>query len=240
MTLVKICGVRTVEQALCAADAGASLVGLVFYAPSHRAVTVAGAAAISGALRDSGGHTLAVGLFVNEPADYINEVSHAAGLDLVQLSGDEPKEILPCIERPLLRTVRVAASDDLRAIQDGLRRDWEAVAGRPVGPLGHPITFLLDARVEGAFGGTGARANWSIARVLARDYPLVLAGGLTPESVVDAVLTVRPFGVDVSSGVETNRGKDLAKIRRFVEAVRSADSKVSSATAMAPEAAVTS
>lgn len=240
MTLVKICGVRTVEQALCAAYAGADLVGLVFYAPSHRAVTVAEAAAISGALRGAGGHTLAVGLFVNESADNINQVSDAAGLDLVQLSGDEATALLPRIERPLLRTIRVAASDDLRVIQDVLRRDREAVTGRPLGPLDRPLTFLLDAHVEGAFGGTGARANWSIARELALEFPLVLAGGLTPETVAGAVVEVQPLGVDVSSGVETNRIKDLAKIRDFIEAVRAADNRLARAPNRATEAAVTS
>lgn len=240
MTLVKICGVRTVEQALCAADAGAEMIGLVFYAPSHRAVTVAEAAAISRALRGAGGRARAVGLFVNEAADYINQVCAAAALDLVQLSGDEPTELLPRIERPLLRTVRIAASDDIGVIQDGMRRDLEAVANRPIGPLDRPIVFLLDAHVEGAFGGTGARANWSLARELAREFPLVLAGGLTPETVASAVVAARPLGVDVSSGVETNRVKDLAKIRQFVEAVRDADNRLASVPNSATKVAVTS
>lgn len=239
MTLVKICGVRTVEQALCAAGAGADLVGLVFYGASHRSVSVAEAAAISRALRDAGGHTLAVGLFVNEPAEYINQVSDAAILDLVQLSGDEPVDLLSRIERPLLRTVRIAASGDVRALQEGMRRDREAVANRPVGPLDRSLAFLLDAHVEGAFGGTGARANWSLARELARVFPLVLAGGLTPETVAGAVRAVRPLGVDVSSGVETNRVKDLAKIRQFVEAVRAADDQLAGVPDSATEVAVT-
>lgn len=220
MTLVKICGVSTSAQALAAARAGADLIGLVFYAPSHRAVTVSEATTITASLRDEGHRTLVVGLFVNEPAELVNRVGHKAGLDLVQLSGDEPSDVLPQVDLPLLRTVRIGASDDVDLIRQRVRRDEAAVGGRPPGPLGQPLTLLLDARVAGAWGGTGEHVDWSVARHLAREYPAILAGGLTPENVGEAVATARPFGVDVSSGVETERVKDTDKIRRFIHAVR--------------------
>lgn len=228
MTLVKICGVRTPEQALLAATAGADLIGLVFYAPSHRALTVEEASAITTALRELGAPPLTVGLFVNESTTTIDEVARAARLDLVQLSGSEPSETLARLSWPLLRTVRISASEALAAVHTRLERDEAAAAHRPPGPLGQPVTFLLDAHIPGAYGGTGALADWEQAAQLASQFPLLLAGGLHPENVADAVEVVRPLGVDVSSGVETGRVKDGGKIRRFIEAVRDADARVAS------------
>lgn len=222
-TLVKICGVRTPEQALVAAEAGADLVGLVFYPPSHRCVTPAEAAAVTRALRGAGARTAAVGLFVNEPPARINAVVAEAGLDVVQLSGDEPAAVMREIAAPLLRAVRVAAGDDPEEVEARLVADEEAAAGRPAGPLGRPLTFLLDAHVPGRYGGTGTPADWELAARLAARFPVLLAGGLTAENVGEAIRAVLPLGVDVSSGVETNRVKDPAKIRRFVAAARAVD-----------------
>lgn len=219
--LVKICGVRTPEQALGAAAAGANFVGLVFYPPSPRYVTETEATAVTRALRDAGVRTAAVGLFVNESAARINALAACLDLAVVQLSGDEPAELVAQIDLPVLRTIRVTTPVDQAGLRARLAHELTRRGGPP-GPFGQPVTFLLDAHVPGYYGGTGARADWTLAATLARDYPLVLAGGLTPAEVGDAVRTVRPLGVDVSSGVETGGVKDLDKITRFIQAARAA------------------
>ena len=223
MTLVKICGVSTPESALAAAEAGADLLGLVFYRQSHRAVSTTAALTIVRALR-AAGHTLPVaGLFVNEAPNWINVIADEVGLDLVQLSGDEPLAALAAIIRPILRSVRVAAGADADTLAAPLADADARLAGRDGGPLGHTLLPLLDAHVPGEYGGTGARADWEIAAALASRRPVFLAGGLAPENVGAAIRAVRPFGVDVSSGVETDKVKDPAKIRAFITAVRAAD-----------------
>ncbi len=230
MTLVKICGVSTPENALAAAAAGADLLGLVFYRQSHRTVSPTAALTIVRALR-AAGHTLPVaGLFVNEAPSWINAIADEIGLDLIQLSGTESSADLIAINRPALRAVRVAAGADADALDAPLADADARLAGRDGGPLGHPLLPLLDAHVPGAYGGTGARADWEVAAALAARRPLFLAGGLTPENVGAAIRAVRPFGVDVSSGVETDKLKDPAKVRAFIAAVRAADREREAAT----------
>jgi len=230
MTLVKICGVSTPESALAAAEAGADLLSLVFYRQSHRAVSPTAALTIVRALR-AAGHTLPIaGLFVNEAPNWINVIADAVGLDLIQLSGDESPADLSALARPILRAVRVAAGADPDALDAPLADADARLAGRDGGPLGHPLLPLLDAHVPGAYGGTGARADWEVAAALAARRPLFLAGGLTPENVGAAIRAVRPFGVDVSSGVETDKLKDPAKVRAFIAAVRAADREREAAT----------
>lgn len=223
MTLVKICGVSTPESALATAEAGADLLGLNFYRQSHRAVSPTAALTIVRALRAAGHGLPVVGLFVNEAPNWINVVADEVGLDLVQLSGDESPADLTAIERPTLRSVRVAAGAEADALDASLADADARLAGRDGGSLGHPMLPLLDAHVPGAYGGTGTRTDWDIAAALAGRRPLFLAGGLTPENVGAAIRAARPFGVDVSSGVETDKVKDLDKIRDFIAAVRAAD-----------------
>lgn len=224
-TLVKICGVRTPEQALVAADAGADLIGLVFFPPSPRHVTVEAAAGIVAALRAAGSALLAVGLFVNEDPARINAVAREVGLDLVQLSGDEQPADLARIDAPLLRTLRISPEDSVVRVRERITGDTIMAQrpGRPAGPLGQVLTPLIDAHVPGLYGGAGVRADWTMAATLSRLWPVVLAGGLTPENVASAIRAVRPFGVDVSSGVETDGAKDPEKIRAFVRAVRAVE-----------------
>jgi phosphoribosylanthranilate isomerase len=230
MTLVKICGVSTPESALAAAEAGADLLGLVFYRQSHRAVSPTAALTIVRALR-AAGHTLPVaGLFVNEAPNWINVVADEVGLDLVQLSGDESPADLTAIARPTLRAVRVAAGANPDTLDAPLADADARLAGRDGGPLGHPTLPLLDAHVPGEYGGTGARGDWAVATALAARRPLFLAGGLTPENIGAAIRAVRPFGVDVSSGVETDKIKDPAKVRAFIAAARAADRAREAAT----------
>lgn len=209
--VVKICGLRTAEHALAAAAAGVDMIGLVF-APSKRRVEPAEAAALVAALRahEHGRRVQVVGLFVNEPANTINAVSAHVGLDLVQLSGDEPPLLAAALALPVIKSVRL----------DGSAREdaWlQQLPDRPV---------LLDAHVPGAYGGTGQRADWARAALLARQRPVLLAGGLTPDNVADAVAQVRPWGVDVSSGVELAGHKDAGRIRAFVTNARAAQARL--------------
>jgi phosphoribosylanthranilate isomerase len=207
--LVKICGLRTVEHASAAAAAGAAMLGLVF-APSRRRVTPAEAGAIARAVRAMPGpRPLLVGLFVNDSAAAINGVAAAVGLDMLQLSGDEPVALLEELGLPVIKAVRMDGSAQEAA--------WIERAGR-----GPSVVLLADAHVPGAYGGTGVRADWGRAAELARRAPLLLAGGLTAENVAAAIAAVAPLGVDVSSGVERDGVKDTAKIEAFLEAAHGA------------------
>lgn len=208
--LVKICGLRTAEHALAAAAAGADMLGFVF-APSRRRVAPDEAAALAGAVRARyGSRPRLVGLFVNaEPAE-VNAVAALVGLDLVQLSGDEPPTHAELIARPLIKALRM----------DGSEREagWVRLAGARPGQL----TLLVDAHVPGSYGGTGVTADWARAAELAARAPVLLAGGLTPANVAAAIAAVAPLGVDVSSGVESDGVKDPLKIEAFIGAARAA------------------
>jgi len=222
LTLVKICGIREPAHALAAAEAGADFIGLVF-AESRRRVTVEQARAIVGALGEplavagSGAERidallrqkrpLVVGVFAGADAESINRTAEAVGLDLVQLSGDEPWDICDSLSRPVLKAVKV---------KDGTSAAEVIAALRP------GAIPLLDTYAEGALGGTGRPFDWSVAAEVARRFPIVLAGGLTPENVGEAVRRVRPWAVDVSTGVETDGVKDVAKIRAFIAAATEA------------------
>jgi indole-3-glycerol phosphate synthase/phosphoribosylanthranilate isomerase len=206
---VKICGVRAPEQALAAAGAGADYIGLVFYPSSRRLVTPEQAAAITSALRqrrEAGSHApKAVGVFVNESPEKINALAQACGLELAQLSGDDSPESCRAVHIPVIKAIRPRTLDDLESLA-AYRPDVQA--------------FLLDTPVAGMWGGTGAVGDWSRAAELARRHPTLLAGGLTPENVGTAIEVVQPWGVDVSSGVETNGSKDTARIQAFLAAAR--------------------
>ncbi|HEU5366963.1 MAG TPA: bifunctional indole-3-glycerol-phosphate synthase TrpC/phosphoribosylanthranilate isomerase TrpF [Ktedonobacterales bacterium] len=206
---VKICGLRAPEQARWAFDVGAHYIGLVFYPPSSRYVTPEHAAAIIGALREQAGAGVsvprAVGVFVNEPPEKINALAREIGLDVAQLSGDEAPDDCRAIEIPVIKAVRPQQPQDL----DALEAYYPGV-----------LAFLLDTKVDGMWGGTGEVGNWSLAREMARRYPTLLAGGLTPDNVRGAIEAAQPWGVDVSSGVETNGQKDANKIVQFVEQAR--------------------
>lgn len=200
----KICGITRIEDALLAAEAGADAIGLVFYDKSPRAVDVRQARAILAALPP---FVTSVGLFVNASRCFIGEVLDAVPLDLLQFHGDETPEQCEGHGRPWFKALRVRPGDDLRA-----------EAARFSGAR----AILLDAYVPGVPGGTGERFDWKLIPVdLPR--PLILAGGLTPDNVAEAISSVRPYGVDVSGGVEASRGiKDAAKVAAFIQRVREA------------------
>jgi len=211
---VKICGLMDSSRARTAARFGAGLLGLVF-APSRRMVTLEQAQEISGAvmslLDTAGARPLLVGVFVNQPQDEVNRAAEACGLDYIQLSGDEVPDYCRGLDRPFIKALRLATEDDA---EDMMRLMDSYSAVNP------DAIFLLDTHLPGVYGGSGRPWEWERAVRLARFYPTIIAGGLTPENVAQAVREVTPWGVDVSSGVETDGVKDEAKIKAFIEAVR--------------------
>ncbi len=216
--IIKICGLRTVAHAQAAASAGADLIGLVF-APSRRQISPTEGATIVHALRARPGpHPLVVGLFVNTAPAMINTISTQVGLDLVQLSGDEPPTYAEAVQRPVIKAIRMDNTPAEAAwvvLVQGSSADH--TAHMSIGPR-----LMVDAHVPGAYGGTGVAADWMRAAQLAAQVPLILAGGLTPANIATAIAQVRPWGVDVSSGVEIAGAKDPQQIEAFIAAARAA------------------
>ena len=206
-TRVKICGLTREADVAAAVEAGADAVGFVLYPKSPRHVTLERAAALAEGLPPFVSPVL---LFVNAALSEVRAATAALPQALLQFHGDETPADCEAARRPYLRAVRMAPGVDLL---DWARRFESAAA------------FLLDAYVEG-YGGGGKRFDWSLIPPDVRS-PLVLSGGLSPASVIDGVLAVRPYAVDVSSGVEASKGiKDAALMRRFCEAVREADARL--------------
>jgi phosphoribosylanthranilate isomerase len=221
MMLVKICGLRTIEHAQAAVDAGANMLGMVF-AASRRQVSPEQAAVIAEAVRStpSARRVSIVGLFVNEAPERMLAIVRQCGLDAIQLSGDEASDVagqLPDIA--LLKAIRLDSAPS--------EAGWLAANQAP------DVRLLVDAHVPGTYGGAGVLADWGRAAELARRRSIMLAGGLTPENVAAAIRQVRPWGVDVSSGVETNGVKDVAKIRAFVAAARACEQQLANEQAQA-------
>ncbi|MEW5942813.1 MAG: phosphoribosylanthranilate isomerase [Pseudomonadota bacterium] len=205
VTRIKICGITRAEDGLAAARAGADAIGLVFYPPSPRHVTVAQASEIARALPP---FVTTVGLFVNPEAEEVEAVLHQLHLDLLQFHGEEPPEFCRRFGMPYLKAVRVKTGVDLIQYADF----YPDAKG-----------LLLDAWVEGVAGGTGKSFDWGLIPAQL-PLPVVLSGGLDPSNVETAVRRVKPWAVDVSSGVEAARGiKDAAKIAAFVQGVRNAE-----------------
>ena len=204
---VKICGIRAPEHLLVAAAAGADMIGLVF-APSKRQVDLETGKMLVQVLRDAGYATKVVGLFVNASAATIRQVAQECQLDCIQLHGNEPLSLLADLpELPVWRAVRLQGADD--------EAEWLTTT--------HPrVTLLVDAHVSGSYGGTGAQADWSKAAELAAQRPVVLAGGLNPGNVVTAIRQVRPWAVDVSSGVERDGIKDNGLMAAFIDLAKQA------------------
>ena len=199
---VKICGITRVEDALAAAAAGADAIGLVFYAKSPRAVDIEQARVILAALPP---FVTTVGLFVDAELSELERILASVPLDLLQFHGDESVQQCEAFGRPYIKALRVKAGDDIAA----------QVARYPSAQ-----GILLDAYVEGVPGGTGEAFDWSlIPQTLSK--PLILAGGLRPDNVAEAVSRVRPYAVDVSGGVEASKGvKDVEKVDAFIRAAR--------------------
>jgi phosphoribosylanthranilate isomerase len=204
-TRVKICGITNVADAQAAAEAGADMIGLMFYDKSPRHITLATAVEISRALSP---FVLRVGVFVNPAEAQVTRAISECNLSLLQFHGDETSEFCTQFGLMSMKALRVRDAESLKQLEK-FQTD----------------AFLLDAHSQSGLGGTGEKFNWDLA-VEAQKFgkPIFLAGGLTPENVGDAVKKVRPFAVDVSSGVESAPGKkDAGKMRAFIEAVRRAE-----------------
>jgi len=199
--LLKICGITRLEDALHAAAEGATALGFVFWLQSPRYIKPAEAAAIIARLPPQ---ITPVGLFVNESPARIREVVAETGITMAQLHGDEPPSYAEALQIPIVRAISLDRT--------GETADW---------PDG--TTFLIDGADPVRRGGTGTKVDWQAAAALARGRRLVLAGGLTPENVAEAIQVVGPYGVDVSSGVEDTPGiKNADKVTRFLASARSA------------------
>jgi phosphoribosylanthranilate isomerase len=212
VTRVKICGITEVAYARAAAEAGADLIGVVF-APSPRRVTPEQAREIAAAAKEK--NLPVVGVFVNMPAAEVNKLAADCGLDSVQLSGDEDWDYCQKIENPLIKAVHIKPGWDEAKLLAHLEEGQKKLRNSPL--------YLLDTFAREKYGGTGKAFAWGIARRAAEKFPVIIAGGLKPRNVGEVVKDLKPWGVDVSSGVESRGVKDIAKIKAFIQAVRSAD-----------------
>lgn len=206
MVKIKICGITNADDAQAALDYGADALGFVFFPRSPRFIPVNKAVTI---IRRLPSFISTVGIFVNEPVEKIEEIASVTGLDVIQLHGEEPPEMC-CLTRRVIKAIRVKSLDSLDPLEQYRR---------------HVSAFLLDTYAPEQLGGTGQIFNWDIAIEAKQFGRIILAGGLTAENVADAVRRVKPYAVDVSSGVEVRKGKkDHAKMKRFIERVKSVKS----------------
>jgi phosphoribosylanthranilate isomerase len=204
---VKICGITNIDDAQAAIEAGADLLGFNFYAKSPRYIAPEKAREIAAQIRADGQGPLLVGVFVNSALEEVRSILEIAQIDLAQLHGDEPVRVVEQLNGRAFKALRPTSENEAE-----VDAEWFA----PYGP--NAPVLLIDAYRKDQYGGTGHTADWSIATRLAQQYPILLAGGLTPENVAEAVRQVRPWGVDVASGVEVSPGKkDAAKMKLFVE-----------------------
>ena len=204
---VKICGITNLDDALAAAEFGTDMLGFNFYSKSPRYVTPNDAAKIATRLPPD---VLRIGVFVNANADEIDDIADAVGLDVIQLHGDEDDNFIRVVghstEKPVIKAFWI---DDETSIDSVLHSDADAV--------------LLDTAAIGEFGGTGKTFDWNLVGGNLKNKQVFLAGGLTPENVTEAISIVRPYAVDVASGVESSPGKkDAAKMKAFIENAKKA------------------
>jgi phosphoribosylanthranilate isomerase len=212
---VKICGLMEVSHATAAGKAGADFLGVVF-AKSRRQVTADRALEIVEAVKLIDPQPEVVGVFVNAPAAEVNRTAHGCRLDAVQLSGDETIEYALGIERPVIKVIHVSPGTTVTQVLTEVERWYEAMQ-RP------DFHCLLDTAGDDMRGGTGKMFDRSIAKEVAFHYPVIIAGGLNVENVGELVRDVKPWGVDVSSGVETEGRKDMKKIETFIREVWNAE-----------------
>lgn len=201
---VKICGITNREDAIGAMEAGADALGFVFYSKSARYIAPKAAAEIIASLPPFISN---VGLFVNASGQEVRQIIERTGIDTLQFHGEESAEDCAPFLRQCIKAFRIADAESLQQL-----------------PAFHTRGWLLDSFVPGEQGGTGVIFNWALAKqAVSLNRPVILAGGLTPENVQEAIRQVRPYAVDVSSGVESSQGKkDLNKVRAFIQHAKSA------------------
>jgi len=204
MIRVKICGITSRDDAVAAVGAGADALGFIFVKRTPRWIEPEAAGAI---IREVGPFVTTVGVFVDRTVEEIEGVAAVSGISLAQLHGSETPEACDRLRLPFVKAIRIQGEDDLAAI------------GRYKGAR----AFLLDTYAPGVLGGTGRTFPWAIAARAAREARVVLSGGLTPDNIAKAIGQVRPYGVDVSSGVETSPGrKDHQKVKEFIDRAKRA------------------
>ncbi len=205
---IKICGITNVADAMAAVDAGADALGFMFYERSKRYVTPDAVAEIVEQLPP---FVMRVGVFVDPPEETVNETTSTCGITALQFHGSESPEFCGQFGLPVIKAFRITDKNSLEAL-----------------PRYQTSAWLLDSDVPGQFGGTGTKFDWSLAqRATSLGRPVILAGGLTPENVAAAVREVRPYGVDVSSGVELAPGrKDAQRMKAFIRAAREAQAEL--------------
>jgi phosphoribosylanthranilate isomerase len=211
MVRVKICGITKLEDAKLAAELGAHAIGLNFHPESPRCLSPAAAAEL---VRRIPPFVATVGIFVNWVAEPVIALCQALGLSSAQLHGDEPPQVVERVARlfPVIKALRIGQGSNAPEFSR-----FRAASA-----------FLLDTPVAGHYGGTGTTGNWHAARTAAQTQRIILAGGLTPENVGEAIRIVRPYAVDVASGVEARPAKkDPAKLRAFFEEVARANREFS-------------
>ena len=208
MVKIKVCGITDTEDALMAAELGADALGFIFYPPSPRSIKPEAAKNIIAQLPP---FVTTVGVFVDEAAATVKELAATVGLDWLQMHGKETPEYCRSLDRRVIKAFRIRGENSLTGLAA-----YQGVVQ----------ALLLDTYKKGQVGGTGETFNWDLAREARKYGPIILAGGLTPENVAQAIATAQPQAVDVASGVEAAPGKkDPLKLTEFIKAVRSLEEK---------------
>ncbi|MHB8105595.1 MAG: phosphoribosylanthranilate isomerase [Dehalococcoidales bacterium] len=215
MTYIKICGIKNEADALATATAGADFIGLVF-ALSLRQVTPDVAAKITSTLKKNKVKAKSVGVFVNERIETVKTIADDCHLDWVQLSGNESWKYCRDLDRPVIKALKFNNLEPVETIGDQIN-EGKKIMGK------NKYMVLLDTAAKDKYGGTGTPFNWNLVEPIVEKNRVIIAGGLNPENVGEAIKTLKPWAVDVSTGVETNGVKDMQKIIKFIEAVRQAD-----------------
>ena len=219
MAIVKVCGMRELSHMVAATEAGVDMLGMVFVPAVRRYIEQDAAQELVAAFREQGHAPQLVGLFADQPVEEVNEVASRLGLDMVQLCGYEPVGYWAKVNIPILKVVHVASVPAESQTARGIVMKDVHFRLQKVSKAGH--IAVLDRKSDAQPGGLGETFDWSIAREMAdRGHNFLLAGGLAPENVGDAIESTHPYGVDVSSGVESDGVKDIAKIQAFIAAAK--------------------
>lgn len=200
---IKICGITNLEDARFASGAYVDYLGFIFYPKSPRFVDSAKAGAMINWLEGPE----KVGVFVNQPLDEVNQTAKESGIDIVQLHGEESPEYCDLVEKPVIKVIHITEDTTFNQIQEKVE-SYKS----------HVDYFLFDSKLENQWGGTGKAFNWNLLEKLKLDKPFFLSGGLNPNNLEEALNTVKPYAVDISSGVEEEPGlKDFEKIEAVME-----------------------